>query len=105
MLTKTLTLLLFLFFMFPSLAVAGTRVTFSVSIGGAVVMGAGFIYWGLSYSSTSYSRLNRIPKTTQTMDVDSEGSQIKVQSLGVKIPLIVLSTGGASHLSVPVFRW
>ena len=105
MLTKTLTLLLFLFFLFPSLAVAGTRVTFSVSIGGAVVVGAGFIYWGLSYSSTSYSRLNRIPKTTQTMDVDSEGSQIKVQSLGVKIPLIVLSTGGASHLSVPVFRW
>ena len=105
MLTKTLTLLLFLFFMFPSLAVAGTRVTFSVSIGGAVVMGAGFIYWGLSYSSTSYSRLNRMPKMTQTMDVDSEGSQIRVQSLGVKIPLKILSTGGASHLSVPVFLW
>ena len=105
MLTKTLTLVLFILFLFPTPTVAGTRVTFSVTIGGAVVVGAGFIYWGLSYSSTSYSRHNRLPESTQTSDVRSEGSQIKVNSSKVKIPLKILSTGGSSLLSVPVFRW
>ncbi len=48
----------FLMVLRPGLSWAETRVYVSFSVGGAVAIGAGFLFWGISYSSRVSERIS-----------------------------------------------
>ena len=104
----TLSLVLLSLVLFPGSVQARSSFTFSISIGSGVVVGAGFIYWGIHLSTTHYSHNNSIPEPGLTTDVALGGTRpfkIKTQTPKPGLPLQITSSGNSPIIAIPFFRW
>ena len=96
----------------PSLREAEARVYVTVSVGGMVIVGAGVIFWGVSYTSR-IGDLNVPPSETRSKALFSTRDRMKISAAAA--PRVIpeagperkLTPGGLTEIEIPilVYRW